>query len=69
MTTCPRGHRCPPPPPPADKRVEGGVSGGTLLSCATLQILIKTLLAPARTDAVARAQLAALTAQAKANGC
>ena len=69
VTTCPRGTRCPPPAPPQDKRAEGKVSGGSLLSCPALTILIRTLIAPARTDAVARTQLAALTAQAKANGC
>jgi hypothetical protein len=45
------------------------VSGGALLSCATLETLIKTLRGAARTDPVARAQLAALTAQARTNGC
>ena len=69
VTTCPKDTRCPPPAPPKDERAGGSVSGGTLLPCPVLETLIKTLLAPAKTDPVARRQLVALTTQAKANGC
>ena len=69
VTTCPKDTRCPPPAPPKEERTGGSVSGGKLLPCPVLETLIKTLLAPAKTDPVARRQLAALTTQAKANGC
>ena len=69
VTTCPKDTRCPPPAPPKEERTGGSVSGGKLLPCPVLETLIKTLLAPAKTDPVARRQLVALTTQAKANGC